>query len=371
MPAGLQQVVQALYEAVIVPENWAVALHAFARATNSVGCLLYPRDQAQALVHLPVSPDIKDFIAAYVNEGWYLQDVRAARGWPQVAAGKLVLTDDDIAPPEERRSSYFFQEFHRAWELQNWAAIGFRANDGLWCMPLQRSRRQGPISPNQARELAAVSPHLGRVVELASLLDARRAAEHLAMLHLSGAAAVLLDWRGKISGLTRAAEALLGPDICVRSGALVAHHCRSNAALQKLISAASSGVEGNPGPQVAAIERQGHRPLVVKAIPLSGALAAVFGQARALLLFTDLDKRSSPIAEILRSAFGLTAAEARLAAEMASGDAVEDAAVRLGITKETARNHLKSIFQKTAVHRQSELVALMAKLPDLNGMSRG
>jgi DNA-binding CsgD family transcriptional regulator len=108
---------------------------------------------------------------------------------------------------------------------------------------------------------------------------------------------------------------------------------------------------------------------MVKAIPLTGALAAAFGQAHALLLFTDLDKRPPPVCETLRSTFGLTPAEARLAAELASGDAVEDAASRLGITKETARNHLKAIFQKTEVHRQSELVALLARLPKpVNGL---
>jgi DNA-binding HTH domain-containing proteins len=58
----------------------------------------------------------------------------------------------------------------------------------------------------------------------------------------------------------------------------------------------------------------------------------------------------------LRSLFGLTPTEARLAAELANGASLEHAAERLGITVGTARVHLKHIFSKTETNRQSELI---------------
>lgn len=364
MQADLQKAVEALYDAVVAPESWATALHGFARATNSVGCLFYPRDQARALVHLPVSPDIKEFIDAYVNEGWYRRDVRAIKGWPILARSrKLVFTDDDFTTPEERRSSSYFQELHRDWKLPNWAAIAFKANGGLWAMPLLRSKQQGSISRAQARALASVSGHLGRVVELATLLDARRATEHIAMLHLSGAAAGLLDWRGNVTGLTPAAEAMLDTSLYLRAGALAAWHGPSDAALQQLIQVAVANKDTKATATGIAIERPGRRPVVVKAIPLTDTLASAFGRARALLLFTDLDKNTPPISDTLRTIFGLTPAESRLAIELTSGNAIDDAAERLGIAKETARNQLKAIFRKVNINRQSELVALLARLP--------
>jgi DNA-binding CsgD family transcriptional regulator len=64
----------------------------------------------------------------------------------------------------------------------------------------------------------------------------------------------------------------------------------------------------------------------------------------------------------LRSAFRLTETEARLASQLAFGNSLEGAADQFGIAKETARSHLKSIFAKTGVHRQAELVAVLAKL---------
>jgi DNA-binding CsgD family transcriptional regulator len=44
-----------------------------------------------------------------------------------------------------------------------------------------------------------------------------------------------------------------------------------------------------------------------------------------------------------------------------SEESIETAADNLGVAYETARNMLKSIFQKTDTHRQGELVALLAR----------
>ena len=57
--------------------------------------------------------------------------------------------------------------------------------------------------------------------------------------------------------------------------------------------------------------------------------------------------------------YGLTAAEARLTTFLARGRRLDEAAEDLGITYETARTHLKRIFNKTGAGRQTELVRLV------------
>ena len=59
----------------------------------------------------------------------------------------------------------------------------------------------------------------------------------------------------------------------------------------------------------------------------------------------------------LQSHFGLTPAEARLALHLVVGDTLQSAAIKLDISYETARCHLRNMFNKTGVHRQAELVA--------------
>jgi DNA-binding CsgD family transcriptional regulator len=55
----------------------------------------------------------------------------------------------------------------------------------------------------------------------------------------------------------------------------------------------------------------------------------------------------------------LTAAEARLASQLAAGDSLDLICDRAGIAKETGRKQLKSIFMKTGVNRQTALVLLL------------
>jgi DNA-binding CsgD family transcriptional regulator len=64
--------------------------------------------------------------------------------------------------------------------------------------------------------------------------------------------------------------------------------------------------------------------------------------------------------ETVAKLFGLTPAERRVLAHIAAGSTPRETASRLGVGEATVRTHLLRIFDKTGVHRQPELVALMA-----------
>jgi len=69
-----------------------------------------------------------------------------------------------------------------------------------------------------------------------------------------------------------------------------------------------------------------------------------------------------PDAAALPRTFGLSPAETRLCLVLAEGLSLAEAAERCGVTKETSRQRLKSIFQKTGTNRQSALVALLQRM---------
>lgn len=75
--------------------------------------------------------------------------------------------------------------------------------------------------------------------------------------------------------------------------------------------------------------------------------------------------------EIFRSAFGLTPAEARLAARLRFGLSLKEASEELGISVNTARNQLKSVFDKLGVNRQADLVRHLAELAQLAQSMQG
>jgi DNA-binding CsgD family transcriptional regulator len=67
--------------------------------------------------------------------------------------------------------------------------------------------------------------------------------------------------------------------------------------------------------------------------------------------------RRADVASITALAYGLSGREQQLVLALARGDGTEAMAEQLGISLHTVRDHLKSIFEKTAVRSRSELVA--------------
>jgi DNA-binding CsgD family transcriptional regulator len=81
-----------------------------------------------------------------------------------------------------------------------------------------------------------------------------------------------------------------------------------------------------------------------------------------LVLISDPDHGVALNRERLQENYGLTPAEARLAALLVEGKRLKTAAVELGISFETARTHLKRIFSKTTSESQVDLVRLFLNL---------
>jgi len=59
----------------------------------------------------------------------------------------------------------------------------------------------------------------------------------------------------------------------------------------------------------------------------------------------------------------LTPKEAALTARLSEGKTIHQAAREMEMSYETARTHLRRIFDKTGTSRQSELLLLIANLP--------
>lgn len=68
---------------------------------------------------------------------------------------------------------------------------------------------------------------------------------------------------------------------------------------------------------------------------------------------------------VYRETFGLTPAEARLAGCLKDGLSLKEAAEKLGLSVNTVRNQVKSIFEKLGVNRQSDLIRHLTELSRL------
>jgi DNA-binding CsgD family transcriptional regulator len=101
-------------------------------------------------------------------------------------------------------------------------------------------------------------------------------------------------------------------------------------------------------------------PFVIHVVPLRGAGLDLFTGAMSIVFATPVVPNSSAAPELLQALFDLTPAESRIAGQVTEGKSIEQIALSNGVSHNTIRTHLKSIFSKTGVQRQAELVSLLA-----------
>lgn len=92
---------------------------------------------------------------------------------------------------------------------------------------------------------------------------------------------------------------------------------------------------------------------------LTVAVRPLDQDGQAVIFVRDPREGEAADPDVLRAMFDLSPAEARLTAELAGGATVEEAAGSLNISLASARTYLKTVFLKTDVNRQVDLVRLV------------
>jgi len=80
------------------------------------------------------------------------------------------------------------------------------------------------------------------------------------------------------------------------------------------------------------------------------------GRAPVIIYMSEIDKDYRRLEGVLRQAFRLTRMEARTTVAVLRGIGIDEAAKALGLAPATVRSHVKNVFSKTGVQRQSQLV---------------
>jgi DNA-binding CsgD family transcriptional regulator/PAS domain-containing protein len=194
-------------------------------------------------------------------------------------------------------------------------------------------------------------------------LEARLAAAEGALDRLA-TAMLVLQGAGQVLTMNAMAERLvaLADGLAMRGGRLEVATSLEHETLQRLIAQAVRGIPGLAGAPggVSRISRPSGRPaLEVLVAPISdGTVRLGFtGQLAAMFIRDPAARMVTPI-EWVRTLFGLTQAEARLMQALLAGERVEALQLRWNLGRETLRTQLKSIFHKTGVNRQSDLIRL-------------
>jgi DNA-binding CsgD family transcriptional regulator len=371
------ELIQHLYAAPGTATGWHTFLEALRKSTGA--------SSANLIAHFPLvrSSDIAAAAGTGADlEGGRLYEEHWSAHDPWAYSSRLsprpgsVFVGEALVSQAELRRTAFYADFGKRFDIVQVVGATIDAGAaGTSVISINGSERREPFSGTETTLLTALMPHMQQALRLhRRLLDAEQASNDVTgIIERSSRAFFLIDHQGHIAFMNGAAArlALKRDGISIDGGELRGASSDATARLRTLVSDAirTSTAGGTGAGGIVALGRpSGGRPLMalVSAVSAAHAPSPARTRAAALVSITDPESRVLPDEPTLREMFGLTPAEARLTRLLAEGSSLADAAVRLGLRRETARTRLKVIFEKTGTHRQAELVSLVIRaLPQI------
>jgi DNA-binding CsgD family transcriptional regulator/PAS domain-containing protein len=300
---------------------------------------------------------------------WGAHDVYFEHAKSMLHTGWVHQCQEFIADEELLASPYYNEFAVREEMFHQCGAIIAHEETRSAVLTLLRGKQAGQFGESQLRLLRSLLPHVQRATEihyrLASALRQRSQME--AVIDRLPFALVLVNDKGKALFANRAAREMFQKhqSVWVENGLLTGCSLRFTTRLQAAINRAARALQVGDAysGEIFKIERAASgRPLAITVTPLPPRQDYLPGGTSAAVFISDPDSNDAAPGEVLHVLFGLTPAEARLAAALFGGNSLEEAGDTLGVTRNTLATQLKSIFSKTNTRRQSELVRFMGVL---------
>jgi len=357
-----------LYDAAADPLGWQGMALKLARLFGAESCLIQVADLvAGGAQFLDVTENYSAPFWADYRSYYYRQDAWLTGGVAHL--GQAIL-GQEVAPDDWYKKSEFVNELCVSANVHSIVGGVFSIGSGkVGSIGVHRAKDRPFFEAADRTKVDALIPHVTRAMQLT-----RRFAEaglghqaSLEGLERTGAATIAVDHDGLILFANRLAEALLrqGAGLGVAQGRLTGLDRRVAARLAFLIRSVADTAAGRAPPSAGggiAIRRgEGRLPLTLLVAPFRPRTTGFGAPLPAALIFIRDPEIATPATAILQDLFGLTPAQAAVAAKLADGRTQAEAAASLHISLYTVRDHLKAIFAKTGISHQSQLVALLLR----------
>jgi DNA-binding CsgD family transcriptional regulator len=375
----LLSLLELIYSAVSRPDLWPVVLEEIAELiAGESTCLFASFPQTTVLSLARMDPTAWDVYSSYYAS----INVWMQRGEALVPDGDVLYSHRVIADPELEQTE-FYNDYLVKNDMQYSAGLKIPLGSNLppAFIACQRPKSKGPFQDSEGLVFQTLLPHLQRALTLylqfsqmqASVLGLESALD--AFEH----AVFGLDRQGRVVLSNRHAEALARSGACIRltNGRLTATHPAQNAQFETLLSEAidaSNGIGLSSGGAMLlhnnSVANSIATPLRVTVTPLRVVSPDNGVQLAVLVFLSDPAVRPQSRTATLRSLYGLTPVETRVAELLLEGLDVRAVSEALGMTLETTRFRVKQILAKTGAGRQSELIRLLLSLPGTPALKR-
>ena len=311
----------------------------------------------------------KDLEQLYFRD--YLRRDEAVPRLYRLGDGELVHKPD-LYTAQEKKTSAAYNEYRLRNGMQNGLFMRLDVLDGcamIWAFG-DSAERNG-WGHDQIRAIKRLAPHIRQFARVRHVMaEAEALGASLAeLLENRRSGFIQLDHRGRIlEANDRARGILLKRDgLYDEEGVLVAGNPGENGRLGRLLARALPpyGVQGAGG-SMKITRRNGQAPVVLEIHPVRKMGTDYRGwRVGALALIVDPAARPRVDPDLAAAALGLTAAEGRVAVELATGQTVAGIADTLGCAESTVRTHLKQVYRKQGIRKQTELVRRVLSLETL------
>lgn len=350
-----QQLIDEIYEAAAVADQWPRVLGSLASMFDSDGAVIVSSQRDAS--HWVCTPSMAQTLADFAALGRPEMNPRPPRAIARRHPG--FLTDHDILTEEELQSDPFYVDVLRPRGF-GWCAGStiFAPGGDTLIVSVERRFSRGPFSSAEIAALDALRPHIARAATFSARLGLERVRAATEALGFLGLPAAVLGGRYHLLTANALFQALIPNVFRDHRERLSLVNTSADTLLADALARdairAAGAVQSIPLPAA-----EGRDALVVHVVPIRGAARDIFSSARALVLATPVAAGLAPAQQLLEGLFDLTPAEARVARGIGEGETVEQIAAGLGISRQTIRAQLKSVFAKTGTHRQAELVRLL------------
>jgi len=360
----LSKLLGILYDAAADPSLWETFLQELARSTRAESAGLVMVDSTQDLFTVSQSWNVDPEAMGLYQAHYGSIDVWAQRGILRPSG--TVEYSEALCPPSQLARTEIYNDFLRRFGVEHGLFCAVENTRRSWAsVSLYRSASSTAFQPSEHKVLHLLAPHMQRAFRLLSKfseLKNKSVALHQA-LDTFQTGVIFLGSKGEIVVMNRSAEKLVSARdglLATRDGLLAEHAAESTLMATTIRQAAStSNGQGISAGSTVLISRRTRPPLQLLISPIHNSVVQTSEHVAVAVFVTDPLRHQRPAQQTLQILYGLTPAECRVALLLSDGHSPRKIATTVGVTDSTVRSQIKSIFLKTGVKRQGELIRLL------------
>lgn len=360
---------EAIEHAAFDPSRWTTVTEVMSNLIPDSFAGVFNQDKASGQHNIAIITGIESTdLQAFLNHYATINPWDSA--WAQRPSGHIMVTEIE-APLRDYAETEFYRDWYRylgGFE----AGVGTRLTvgraDELYVSFHYPQSFSDSIDGPVARAMRELQRHFSRAIEINRMFADR--------IDKSMSVAALVN-RGEDIGLAvdfdmRLLDANVAADLAFARGTPVSVtggmvQLRDEDCNKWIVASVRSLLTGRQPQTVKRLFRDETSlwqiSLLTVPEPVSAANRFISLRRVAVILIRNLTASGgAPDNQLLAQSFRLTPAEVRLCLALAEGLTLTEAAERLGITRATVRDRLKTVFHKTGTNRQAELVSLLIRL---------